>query len=204
MDCRRRTEAIESVINVFRKKYPNLQVVSNAIPGGAGGAMVMKVKVLALSGNSPEVFQAHPGLELKPYLDAKMLYDLTDLWTYTGLEKRMLNGIAELCQVDGRYYIVPIGVHKTNNVYYNKKLFDQYGITPPTEPVTWEKFWALCEQLQAKLPKGKYPLDLGDRKGWPATHVFETLMIGTDPKIYEDFVTAATADQAEGAIPGSS
>lgn len=191
-------EAIESVINVFRKKYPNLQVVSNAIPGGAGGAMVMKVKVLALSGNSPEVFQAHPGLELKPYLDAKMLYDLTDLWTYAGLEKRMLNGIAELCQVDGRYYIVPIGVHKTNNVYYNKKLFDQYGITPPTEPVTWEKFWALCEQLQAKLPKGKYPLDLGDRKGWPATHVFETLMIGTDPQIYEDFVNGkATADQVQ-------
>lgn len=191
-------EAINSVIKIFQQKYPSLTPVSNAIPGGAGGAMVMKVKVLALSGKSPEIFQAHPGLELKPYLDAKMLYDLSELWTYAGIEKRLLNGIADLCQVDGHYYIVPIGVHKTNNIYYNKKLFDQLGIKAPSEPVTWEKFWALCEELQQKLPKGKYPLDLGDRKGWPATHVFETLMMGTDPRIYEDFVNGkATTDQIQ-------
>ena len=30
---------------------------------GAGGAMVMKVKVLQQAGKSPEAFQAHPGQE---------------------------------------------------------------------------------------------------------------------------------------------
>jgi len=191
-------EAIDSAIAEFQKRYPDLRVVSNAIPGGAGGAMVMKVKVLALTGNSPETFQAHPGLELQPYLDAGMLYDLTDLWDYADIEERLLSGIAELCQVDGRYYIVPMGVHKTNMIYYNKRLFDEYGITSPSEPVTWDEFWSLCDELKQKLPAGKYPLDLGDRKGWPATHVFETLMIGTDPQIYEDFVNGkATEEQVQ-------
>lgn len=181
-------EAIDSAINIFREKYPNVKVVSNGIPGGAGGAMVMKVKVLALAGNSPETFQAHPGYELQPYLESGLLHDLSELWSYADLESRLLKGIAEMCKFDGRYYIVPIGVHKTNMVYYNKKIFEEYNITPPEEPVSWEDFWALCDELRDKLPPDKYPLDLGDRKNWPATQVFETIMVGTDPQIYEDFI----------------
>ena len=38
-------DAIESVISGFQAAYPSSQAKSNAIPGGAGGAMVMKVKV---------------------------------------------------------------------------------------------------------------------------------------------------------------
>ena len=39
-------DAIESVVDGFSNTYPNIRAKSNAIPGGAGGAMVMKVKVL--------------------------------------------------------------------------------------------------------------------------------------------------------------
>ena len=35
---------------------------------------------------------------------------------------------------------------------------------------------------------GEYPLDLGDRKGWPACQVFENILLGTDPQLYEDFI----------------
>jgi glucose/mannose transport system substrate-binding protein len=162
-------EAIDSALAAFSAKYPNIKVVSNAIPGGAGGSMVMKVKVLALSGASPETFQAHPGLELEPYLESSMLSDLSDLWEYADIEARLLQGVAELCQVDGQYYIVPIGIHKTNTVFYNIRLFNEYGVAVPEGELDWDDFWALCDELQEKLPEGKYPLDLGDRKAWPAT-----------------------------------
>lgn len=189
-------EAVDSAIAAFNQRYPNISVISNAIPGGAGGSMVMKVKVLALTGNSPETFQAHPGLELEPYEEAAMLYDLTELWETLNLEDRMLNGISELCQIDGKYYIVPIGVHKTNMVFYNKKMFEEYDINPPQEPVSWDDFWELCDELQAKLPADKFPIDLGDRKGWPATQVFESVMMGTSPQTYEDFINGvATIEQ---------
>ena len=191
-------EAIDTAIAVFEERYPNLKVVSNAVPGGAGGAMVMKVQVLALTGNSPESFQAHPGLEIEPYYDADMLLDLTDLWHYADLDNRILPSIAQFSQFEGRYFLIPIGIHKTNMVWYNIHMFKEYGVEPPEEPVTWEAFIALCEELSQKLPKGKYPLDLGDRRGWPATHTFETLMIGTDPQIYEDFINGkATLEQVE-------
>ena len=191
-------EAIDTAIAVFQARYPGLEVVSNAVPGGAGGSMVMKVQVLALTGNSPESFQAHPGLEIEPYQDADMLYDLTDLWEYAGLSERIHPRVAQFSQFQGRYLLIPIGIHKNNVIWYNMHIFEECDVEVPEEPLTWERFMALCAELKEKLPEGKYPLDLGDRRGWPATHAFETIMIGTDPQIYEDFINGkATQQQIE-------
>lgn len=193
-------EAINAVINGFEGAYAKQQAKSNAIPGGAGGAMVMKVKVLQQAGKSPEAFQAHPGQEVQPYLDADMLLDLTGLWAYAELEERMLPGIADLCRAaDGKYYILPIGVHKTNTIFYNKHMFAEYGIPlPETENITWEEFWSICQAFSEKMPDGKFPVDLGDRKGWAASQVFESIMMGTDAQIYEDFINGnATLEQVQ-------
>lgn len=196
-------DAIESVISGFQAAYPSSQARSNAIPGGAGGAMVMKVKVLQQAGKSPESFQAHPGEEIQPYLDADMLLDLTAVWEYAGLEERVLPGIADLCQTeDGKYYIVPVGVHKTNTIFYNKHMFEEYGIElTDEENITWDEFWAICDQLQAALPEGKYAVDLGDRKGWAAAQVFESIMMGVDPQIYENFINGkATQEEVQSVL----
>lgn len=196
-------DAIESVISGFQAAYPSSQAKSNAIPGGAGGAMVMKVKVLQQAGKSPESFQAHPGEEIQPYLDADMLLDLSAVWEYAGLEERVLPGIADLCQTeDGKYYIVPVGVHKTNTIFYNKHMFEEYGIElTDEENITWDEFWAICDQMQAALPEGKYAVDLGDRKGWAAAQVFESIMMGVDPQIYENFINGkATQEEVQSVL----
>ena len=183
-------DAIESVIGGFKGTYSKVKAKSNAIPGGAGGAMVMKVKVLQQAGKSPETFQAHPGQEIQPYLDANMLLDLSSLWEYAGLNERVIPSLKELCTAaDGKQYIVPIGIHKTNVIFYNIHVFEKYGVAiPDHEDITWDEFWAICDQLAAAMPDGEYPIDLGDRKGWPACQVFENIMLGTDPQIYEDFI----------------
>lgn len=183
-------DAIESVVDDFTDTYVKTKAKSNAIPGGAGGAMVMKVKVLQQAGKSPETFQAHPGQEIEPYLTSDMLLNLNQVWDYANLSERALPGLEELCTAsDGNKYIVPIGIHKTNVIFYNIHVFEKYGIEiPDHEDITWEEFWSLCDQLAAAMPDGEYPLDLGDRKGWPACQVFEDIMIGTDPQIYEDFI----------------
>lgn len=183
-------DAIESVIDEFKGAYGKVKTKSNAIPGGAGGAMVMKVKVLQQAGKSPETFQAHPGQEIQPYLDANMLLDLSKLWDYAKLNERILPGIKDLLTApDGKNYVVPIGIHKTNVIFYNIHVFEKYGIAiPDHENITWDEFWDICDQLAAKMPDGEYPIDLGDRKGWPACQVFEDIMMGTDPKIYQDFI----------------
>ena len=183
-------DAIESVVKGFTDTYTKVKAKSNAIPGGAGGAMVMKVKVLQQAGKSPETFQAHPGQEIEPYLNSDMLLNLNQVWDYGNLSERALPGLEELCTAsDGNKYIVPIGIHKTNVIFYNIHVFEKYGVEiPDHQDITWDEFWALCEELAAKMPDGEYPLDLGDRKGWPACQVFENIMMGTDPQLYEDFI----------------
>lgn len=183
-------DAIESVVDNFKEIYADIDAKPNAIPGGAGGAMVMKVKVLQQSGKSPEAFQAHPGQEIEPYLQSDLLLNLNEVWDYGDLEERALPGLADMCTAsDGNHYVVPIGIHKTNVIFYNIHVFEEYGVAiPDHEDITWDEFWAICDELAAKMPEGKYPLDLGDQKGWPACQVFENIMLGTDPQIYEDFI----------------
>ena len=189
-------DAIEAIIGGFSQTYPGIQAKSNAIPGGAGGAMVMKVKVLQQAGKSPETFQAHPGKEIEPYLESDMLLDLSPVWQYANLYERALPGLEALCTAsDGKQHIVPVGIHKTNVIFYNIHVFEQYGIAVPTsENITWDEFWSLCDQLQAAMPDGYYPIDLGDRKGWPACQVFENIMLGTDPQLYEDFINGKATE----------
>ena len=189
-------DAIESIIKGFADTYTGIKAKSNAIPGGAGGAMVMKVKVLQQAGKSPETFQAHPGQEIEPYLDSNMLLDLSSVWEQADLYGRVLPGIEEMCTAsDGKQHIVPVGIHKTNVIFYNIHVFEECGVAlPASETITWDEFWALCDQLAAALPEGRYPIDLGDRKGWPACQVFENIMLGTDPQVYEDFINGKATE----------
>ena len=142
------------------------------------------------AGKSPETFQAHPGQEIEPYLQSGMLLNLNQVWDYANLSERALPGLEQLCTAsDGNKYIVPIGIHKSNVIFYNIHVFEELGIEiPDHEDITWDEFWSLCDQLAEKMPEGSYPIDLGDRKGWPASQVFEDIMLGTDPQIYEDFI----------------
>jgi len=95
-----------------------------------------------------------------------------------------------------------VGIHKTNVIFYNIHVFEQYGVPlPQGNTISWEDFWALCEALQAALPEDHYPIDLGDRKGWPACQVFENIMLGTSPQLYEDFINGnAQIQQVQGVL----
>ena len=132
-----------------------------------------------------------------------MLLDLSRVWDYAGLYDRVLPGLADLCTAsDGKQHIVPVGIHKSNVIFYNRHVFEQYGVAVPDhENITWDEFFGICDQLQAAMPEGYYPLDLGDRKGWPACQVFEDIMMGTDPKVYQDFINGkATEEQVQGVL----
>ena len=186
-------DAIESVVAQFGELYENIDADPNAIPGGAGGAMVMKVKVLQQTGKSPEAFQAHPGQEIEPYLSSDLLLNLDQIWEYAELEDRALPGLVDMCTAaDGNHYVVPIGIHKTNVIFYNIHVFEKYGVAiPDHENITWDEFWAICDELYEKMDEegdGNFPLDLGDQKGWPACQVFENILLGTNPQYYEDFI----------------
>jgi glucose/mannose transport system substrate-binding protein len=181
-------QGIDSVFEFFHSLYPNVAIINSPVSGGAGTSMKQIVIVQVIAGNAPESFQCHPGYEAYPYYEAGGLEEVNDIWEYAKIEKRTPKAIQDVCKIKDDYYMTPIGVHRTNVVWYNKDIFDMYDIELPSKPMTFEDFWSTCDELKEKLPEGKYPLALGDRNNWPATHIFEQIMLGISPQTYEDFI----------------
>ena len=75
---------------------------------------------------------------------------------------------------DGTVYAVPfVGV--THGVYYQKDVFDEYGLTPPT---TWDDFIAVAETLKAN---GETVFAQGTKEGWP---LYEVIFSGLGANFY--------------------
>jgi glucose/mannose transport system substrate-binding protein len=180
--------------NGAENQYPNVAFSAVPVPGGSGGAMPSYMLPSLQAGNAPESFQSHPGYEVATYTG--YLRSMDDLWTYDNLEQRTPEIIRDLCKSGDNYFIAPIGVHRTNVVWYNKQLFQSAGVTPPSGSITFDQFWALCDELKSKLPSGTNVLDLGDGLGtpWAATEVFETIMSGLDLKTYQDFINGVVTE----------
>jgi glucose/mannose transport system substrate-binding protein len=178
----------------FENQYPNVAFSAVPAPGGSGGLMPSIMLPSLTAGNAPESFQSHPGYEVATYTG--LLRSLDDLWAYDNLEQRTPEIIRDLCKTGDNYLIVPIDVHQTNVVWYNKQVFQSAGVTPPSGPITFDQFWALCGELKSKLPSGTNVLDLGDGLGtpWAATEVFETIMAGIDLKTYQDFINGVVTE----------
>jgi glucose/mannose transport system substrate-binding protein len=67
---------------------------------------------------------------------------------------------------------VPVNIHRSNVLWYNKAIFEENGLTPPT---TFDEFFEVADALQAA---GVTPLALGDNGIWAATHLFESVLLG--------------------------
>ena len=59
---------------------------------------------------------------------------------------------------DGRPYGVPTGAHRSNVLWFNKKLLEQAGVTPPSSGYTLAAFLADLKKVKAS---GATPLCLG-------------------------------------------
>jgi len=63
--------------------------------------------------------------------------------------------------VDGKPYLVPLSLDLTNTIWYNKKIFAEYNLTPPK---TWDEFVALSKTL---ADAGETPIIEGNNEFWP-------------------------------------
>jgi glucose/mannose transport system substrate-binding protein len=186
--------AFEVARNSMNALYPNVSINPDAVTEGSGG--MMPSYMLQGPIDAADVVQTHPGYEVSIYGSAKFRA-MDDLWIYDNLSQKTPDLVEEMCKVGDHYYMVPIGAHRTNLVWYNKGLFEQAGVQPPTGSMTWDEFWTLCDNLKNELP-GVNVLDLGDGLGtpWAAAQVFETMMAGLDLQTYEDFINGrVTEDQ---------
>jgi glucose/mannose transport system substrate-binding protein len=83
-------------------------------------------------------------------------------------------GVLDIVSYDGHPWSVPVNIHRSNVLWYNKTVFADNGIE--SAPATWDEFVAAAETLKAA---GITPLALGDNGPWASAHLFETILAST-------------------------
>ncbi len=152
-------------IEAFMKENANIKVVEEVIDGKQYSQLV---QTRILSNDAPDVFLL-PFDQYTKYAKEGHLLDLTD---EPGMAIVADNpSVDNAFKVDGKRYgfMVNSGT-PVNPIYYNKKIFDAYGLVPPTNA---DEFMAVSEKLKEN---GVEPIVFGAKDAWTLSGTLYTAM----------------------------
>jgi len=159
----------------------NIEWRDAAIPGGAGVGAVKVLKSRVLSGNPPSVAQLI-GPAVSEWAELGLILELDNAagrW-----QSQMFPTVWQLVTHRQHTVAVPLGIHRINTLFYNKKVFDRMGLAPPSN---FTEFKRIALQLQAA---GITPL-AQSHEAWQVATLFETLVLAeSDVKFYRDLFVA--------------
>ncbi|MFN3346675.1 MAG: ABC transporter substrate-binding protein, partial [Candidatus Bipolaricaulaceae bacterium] len=180
-------EGLEALFDLYRGLYSDVVIVNATVAGGAGFVFKAVLKPRLIAGDPPDTFQLHAGLEVEGYSPEVYLRPLDDLFVIFGWDKVFPPDLLDLMRYQGHYWGVPVNIHRSNVLWYNKEIFAKYGLTPPAN---WEEFFRICEVLKGH---GIVPITLANAGGWEAPHLFETILASTlTPEEYRGLWTGET------------
>lgn len=180
-------EGLAALFELYREEAPDVEIVNATIAGGAGFNFRAVIKPRIIAGDPPDTFQLHAGLEVAGYEPEKYLRPLDDYYVMAGWTKVFPKDLLDLLLYKGHYWGVPVNIHRSNVLWYNKALFAEYGLTPPA---TWEDFFTIADRLKGE---GIAPIVLGNAGGWEAPHAFEDILAGAcGAQKYKGLWTGAT------------
>jgi multiple sugar transport system substrate-binding protein len=137
-------KALQTAADSWNSQHPD-EKVSLRFNGGNDSAL-QKTLAGFTAGNYPDVAYEY-GSSAAQLARQPKLVDLTDKVQASGVDWNdfYLSG-REASTVDGKVVGVPALIDNLSLVY-NKKLFAQAGVAPPTDDWTWEDFRAAARQL---------------------------------------------------------
>jgi ABC-type glycerol-3-phosphate transport system substrate-binding protein len=134
----------------FQTSHPGVRVVAKVYPADTVDA---KVAELVKQGRAPDVVQTDSFAE---YAAKGLLYSADELLSIP-VQGAFVQSLAEAGKVGGTQYGLPFTA-STRLLYYNKDLFRQAGLEPPT---TWQELLVDARVLRAQGVKYPIALPLG-------------------------------------------
>lgn len=164
--------ALQALIDLYKRRYPNVEVINATVTGGAGVNARAVLKTRMLGGDPPDSFQVHAGQELiGTWVVADRMEDLTPLFRQEGWLDKFPKGLIELISYKGKIYSVPVNIHRSNVMWYIPAKLREWGVQPPK---TWAEFLTVCRTLKGKGLEA--PLALGEN--WTQQHLWESVALG--------------------------
>lgn len=156
----------------------NIQWSEQAVIGGVGGAAMKVLNSRILVKDIPDAALLQ-GDNLAIWADNGLLQPLTAVAQRQGWENMLFPTVQTRISYQSETMAAPIGIHRINTLFYNRRLFQKIGLTPPK---TWTEFEAVAKKL---LKNGIKPLAWSDEP-WQIATVFEAVLLSeAGPALYD-------------------
>ena len=168
-------DAYNALLDGFREEHPDVEIVDNPAPGGAGSAIDTVIQNRVLDGNPPSTFQIWPGQALTPYTDEGLLEDIGDSVWDDEMREAYLDDIVDLSQPGGDLVAVPINIHRLNNLFYNVEVLEEADVdaTDIDDPQgVLDALEAVDENTDA------VPMAHQTQAPWSTLQLFEAVFLG--------------------------
>lgn len=147
----------QASIDRFNKANPDSKITPTFFQNDAYKA---KIKTALGANQAPTLIWGWGGGGLKSYVEAGQVEDLTSLFGDATLKGKLLPGSFGAATVDGKIYAMPVETVQPIVLYYNKKIFDQVGVSAPQ---TYGDILDLVPKFNAK---GIAPFSLAGQSRW--------------------------------------
>lgn len=170
-------KVLDGAIERFKAANPGyeVQVVSY---GDMSNYKMKFATMLAAGARDVDVFQTWGGGQLATYARRGQVLDLTPSMKKDNWQARFSDAALEFVSADGKIWGVPVELANVL-VYYNKPMFEKYGISVPT---TFDQLIAACQKLKSN---GIIPMALAMNKAeWVGDLYYQYLVTrvgGLDP-----------------------
>jgi glucose/mannose transport system substrate-binding protein len=181
-------EGLAALFDIYRSKFPTVFMINATVAGGAGSNAKSVLATRMLGGTPPDSFQVHAGHELiDSWVVAGKMEPITFIFRSNGWLDKFPRSLIDIISWKGEIYSVPLDIHRSNVLWYNKAVFTANHLVPPR---SLEELLRINAALAAK---GITPLALGDNGIWASVHLLESVLVGTlGPQKYKGLWTGGT------------
>ncbi|NUR99722.1 MAG: extracellular solute-binding protein, partial [Kribbellaceae bacterium] len=165
---------LDGLVSVFGTECKDYKFVNSAVAGGAGSNAKQVLANDLQAGKPPSTFQAHAGAELKDYINAGQVDDVTQLYKDYGLDKAFPQNLIDNLTVDGKIYSIPANIHRANVVWANPTVLKKANIDATKAPANVDAWIADLTKLKA----AGVAAPLAISKGFAQEMLVEAVLLG--------------------------
>ncbi len=158
---------MEGMVERFGAMHPDLNIELTIIDREAYKTQIRNF----LTADAPDVANWYAANRMRPYVDAGLFMDISDLWAEE--EFANLASTRGAMTIDGAQYGVPYTYYQWG-VYYREDIFAELGLS---EPTTWEEELANCQVI---VDSGRACYSIGSKFLWTAGGWFDYINMRTN------------------------
>jgi glucose/mannose transport system substrate-binding protein len=166
--------ALDALFTAFRRSSPGVDIANAAVAGGAGSNARVDLAKRLQDDEPPDVWQTFTGRSVQGYARRDVVRSIAPVFARDDLRARLHPTIRRSLMRDGRPYGVPTGAHRSNVLWFNTRLLERAGVSPPSTGYTLATFMADLEKVKAS---GAVPLCLGGKDRFTRAELFENTLL---------------------------